>query len=373
MNNEGKKQRPVLRMIATVVCAVTLMLGSGYAGARMVQNYTPLAFAEISQAAPPLIVTETDRSFGLLGGSAPMGSELSLPELFEGANPAVVAISTEITGRNAFGMAVTRPSAGSGFLISNDGLIITNEHVIENASSITVLMYDGRELPATVVGHDVNSDIAVIKIEGTGFPYLRFGDSDYVRVGEQVAAIGNPLGELANSMTVGHISALNRDVYIEGVSRNKIQTDAAVNRGNSGGPLLNLQGEVIGVISAKSTGVDVEGLGFAIPASQAQDVTNQLIQYGFVRGRAILGVSISTITNQVQVAAVNRGGAAERAGIQAGDVILSVNGESVSNFEQLREVLDTLTPGTSAEFRICRNNEEFYLIVILDEYRPSGL
>ncbi|MCL2357303.1 MAG: trypsin-like peptidase domain-containing protein [Defluviitaleaceae bacterium] len=392
--SRAKKKNPNLRTAATIVCAMILMLGSGYAGARLALSQihapdfsmTPLAYESPQHATDSQHAansqhmsdsqhaanSEAAHSFDSLRTSA---SAMSLPELFDGANPAVVAISTEITGRNAFGMTVTRPSAGSGFLISNDGFIVTNEHVIENARSIMVLMYDGRELPATVIGSDIDSDIAIIKIDGTNFPFLTFGDSDAVRVGEQVAAIGNPLGELANSMTVGYISALNRDIYIEGTSRNKIQTDAAINRGNSGGPLLNLHGEVVGVISAKSTGLDVEGLGFAIPANQAQDVANQLIRYGFVRGRAILGVSINIQpgAHQVQIATVNAGSAAERAGMLVGDVILSANGEPVLTFAQLRAILDTLTPGESAEFRVRRNGEELTLTVILDEYRPAGL
>jgi serine protease Do len=195
-----------------------------------------------------------------------------------------------------------------------------------------------------------------------------------LRVGQQVAAIGNPLGELANSMTVGYISALNRDVNIDGVSRNKLQTDAAVNRGNSGGPLLNLYGEVIGVVSAKSVGMDVEGLGFAIPSSQAKIVVDQLIQYGFIRGRAILGVQVSVQdgTGYVQVASVNEGSAAQKAGIATGDIILSANGEEVSTFADLRAELDSLSPGDPLALRIRRGSEEMTLTAVLDEYKPPG-
>jgi serine protease Do len=320
-----------------------------------------------------LVEVTADRSIELLSSIIPTSGQLTLPELFDGANPAVVAISTEVTGRNAFGRVVTFPSSGSGFFVSSDGYIVTNDHVIENANSITVLLYDGRVIPATVVGRDSDSDIAVIRIEGTNYPFLSFGNSNNMRVGEQVAAIGNPLGELANSMTVGHISALNRDINIDGTSHNKIQTDAAVNRGNSGGPLLNLYGEVIGVVSAKSTGMDVEGLGFAIPSSHAEGIVRQLVDYGFIRGRAILGVTIQYGNGMVQVASVGASSAAERAGIKTGDIILSANGTPLSTFADLRILLDDASPGDTMEMRVRRDNEEITLTAVLDEHRPTGL
>jgi serine protease Do len=352
------------------------MLGSGYAGVRIAQaNHNAYMTSTDSIQAESHFETTIDNSFEVLGSVTQNNTELTLPELFEGANPAVVAISTEATGHNAFGRTVTRPANGSGFLVSPNGHIVTNDHVIDNANSIMVLMYDGNVYPATVIGRDPESDLAVIKIEGSNWQFLSFGDSDSLRVGQQVAAIGNPLGELANSMTVGYISALNRDVNIDGVSRNKLQTDAAVNRGNSGGPLLNLRGEVIGVVSAKSVGMDVEGLGFAIPSSHAKTVVDQLLQYGFIRGRAILGVQVSVQdgTGYVQVAYVNEHSAAQKAGVATGDIILSANGKEVSSFADLRAELDSLSPGDPLELRIRRGSEEMTLTAVLDEYKPPGV
>jgi serine protease Do len=378
MNYPARKRRkkPIVRSLVTIMTALLLMIGSGYIGARISEEHHNSVQSEVdvAQIYHPLETT-TENNIELLNNITQLNDNLTLPELFEEANPAVVAISTEVIGRNAFGHRITRPASGSGFLVSPDGYIVTNDHVIEGASSITVLKHDGRQYPATIIGRDPNSDIAVIKIDGTDMPYLVFGDSDSLRVGEQVAAIGNPLGELANSMTVGHISALNRDINIDGVSHNKLQTDAAVNRGNSGGPLLNLYGEVIGVVSAKSVGMDVEGLGFAIPSSHAESVVSQLMQHGFVSGRAILGVQITVQdgTSNVQVASVNHGSAAERAGVMVGDVILSANGASVSSFADLRTVLDSLSPGDMVELRLQRGSEEVTLTAVLDEYRPSGL
>jgi serine protease Do len=376
INNErvSKKGMPRLKMAMTIVCAFALMIGSGFMGAHITRygEATSIPETEPLAAISPSVM-DSDRSVNLLSTVVTTDAEMSLPELFEGVNPAVVAISTEITGRNAFGMPVTRPSAGSGFFITADGFIVTNDHVIENASNITVLVYDGTELSATVVGRDSASDLAVIKVEGKECSFLSFGDSDVIRVGEQVAAIGNPLGQLANSMTVGYISALNRDVNIDGVSRGKIQTDAAVNRGNSGGPLMNLQGEVIGVVSAKSVGMDVEGLGFAIPSNHVNMITSDLIQYGFVRGRAALGVSINTqqVIGNVLIVAVNNDSAAERAGLLVGDVILSIDGTNVVTFTDLKTILDARSPGDTVELLVRRSDADITLTAVLDEYTPN--
>ena len=368
-----RKKQPLLKVITLMLCVMCLMLGSGYMGARIAHGNMVAQINFEAAQVNNLVEITADRSIELLSSIIPTSGQLTLPELFDGANPAVVAISTEVTGRNAFGRVVTFPSSGSGFFVSSDGYIVTNDHVIENANSITVLLYDGRVIPATVVGRDPDSDIAVIRIEGTNYPFLSFGNSDTLRVGEQVAAIGNPLGELANSMTVGHISALNRDINIDGTSHNKIQTDAAVNRGNSGGPLLNLYGEVIGVVSAKSTGMDVEGLGFAIPSSHAESIMRQLVDYGFIRGRAILGVTIQYGNGMVQVASVGTSSAAEQAGLRTGDIILSVNGTQLSNFSDLRTLLDEASPGDTMEMRVLRGSEEITITAVLDEHRPTGL
>jgi serine protease Do len=397
--NKSTPKRPVIKVFISLLCAMTLMLGSGYVGGRIALRNLPLVTVEAAQRYTHVgaiaddlndggsIIRDVidDSSFAVANDTglatevdsvntvSNNRNELSLPELFDGANPAVVAISTEVTGRNAFGQLITRPASGSGFFVSPDGYIVTNDHVIENARNITVLLYDGSSRSATVIGRDPASDLAVIKINTTNRAYLTLGNSDLMRVGDQVAVIGNPLGELANSMTVGYISALNRDIVIDGISRNKLQTDAAVNRGNSGGPLLNLRGEVIGIVNAKSTGMDVEGLGFAIPSNHARTVIEQLTQYGFVRGRAVLGVQIQESLGRVQVASVTWGGAAQRAGLMTGDVILSVNEFTISTFADLRAFLDGSSPGDTVELRIRRGNTNMTVTAILDEYKPTGL
>lgn len=360
-----KKQLVILKNLGITTSMVTLMLASGVTGAVMAGHAGDNRQIQLDQAV---------LSQGIEMVSAPVAStsELSLPDLFEGANPAVVAISTEITGRNAFGGMVTRPSSGSGFLVSSDGYIVTNDHVIEGASQITVLLADGQELPAQVVGRDPATDLAVIKIMAEGLPYLSFGDSNDVRVGTQVVAIGNPLGELANSMTTGIVSALDRYVNVEGNTQVKLQTDAAINRGNSGGPLLNLQGEVIGVVSAKTIGSGIEGLGFAIPAEEASRVVNELITYRFVRGRAALGVQVTHGQNNgiVQIMELVTGGAAQRAGLQVGDRILAAGGETIKNFSDLRRVLDDAKAGETIEVSVERDGAQLEMRVTLDEFIP---
>ncbi|MCL2167104.1 MAG: trypsin-like peptidase domain-containing protein [Clostridiales bacterium] len=373
-------KRSGTKTVAAILCCLFLMLGSGLAGAKISENYynalpgnAESAYSSNSEA--DVMGTVDSGSIQRTGGVNPGGQSLSLTELFAGANPAVVAISTETTGRNVFGRTVTLPAAGSGFIISEDGYIVTNNHVIENAGSITVLLYDGTKYPAVLVGRDPESDLAVLRIEARDLQYLSWGDSAAMLVGEQVVAIGNPLGEFANSMTVGYISALDREINIDGVPRNMLQTDAAVNEGNSGGPLLNLKGQVIGIVSAKSSGMNVEGLGFAIPSGKAKSIVEQLIRDGYVKGRAVMGVTVSTQAAEsgqfVYVESVNPGSAADKAGMAAGDIILAAKGTAVESVEGLKEIINNLSPGDELALELRRGEQEMRLTLTLDEYKPS--
>ena len=299
-----------------VVMAFGIWIATEPTTAHATAGHEMSAFAgtDLSNAKPPPIITnsnsgvyvETGNLAAAMTSVNPLSRTLTLPELFIGANPAVVAINTETTGRNFFGQVVTLPAAGSGFIISADGYIVTNDHVIENASRISVMLYDGTVFPASVVGRYRAGDLAVLKIDAENLPFLTFGDSDGLMVGEQVAAIGNPLGELANSMTVGHISGLDREITIGRITLNMIQTDASVNRGNSGGPLLNLRGQVIGVVTARADGQAVEGLGFAIPSNIAAEIVARLIterpaanqnqNQGYVPGFTLPGMTDENFT-----------------------------------------------------------------------------
>jgi len=412
-----KRRGRGMKTVFAVICAIVLMLSSGFAGAKIYEarlNSLTFSSETVKTYSPGTDVISNDLSTGSisrdvdksdssgssngssvgdnfvdsesdddssgngnnsLGSPNSNGSTLSPTELFAGANPAVVAISTETIGHNVFGRPVTYPAAGSGFIISDDGYIVTNNHVIEGANSISILLHDGTSQPATLVGRDPNSDLAVLKIDMQGLSYLTWGASDTLKVGEQVAAIGNPLGEFANSMTVGYISALNREINIDGTPRNMLQTDTAVNEGNSGGPLLNMKGQVIGIVSAKSTGMNVEGLGFAIPSNEAKVVIEHLIRDGYVKGRAVMGVTISTSEIDgkpgVIVMTVNSGSAAEKAGVKVDDIILSANKIAVSTVEELKEIVNAMSPGDKLTLNIKRGNQDISLTVTLDEYRPS--
>lgn len=371
----GKKTlayKRMLKPIAITLSAFLLATGGAFVGATIVSNHI------LNDLQSNLLIAQTQAQIQSQSVIEQLNAHIAeipqppLTSLFNYANPAVVAISTESSGRNVFGQIVNRPSAGSGFIVSSEGYIVTNDHVIENTTSITVIMYDGREMPAVIVGRAPFSDLAVIKVEGSGFPYLTFGDSNTLQVGLQVAAIGNPLGEFANSMTVGHISALDRSINIDGLSQNKIQTDTAVNRGNSGGPLLNIHGQVIGVVSAKSTGTGIEGIGFAIPSTYAKGVVSDLINYGYVRGRAILGISVNDSTGYVVVHSVGIGTAAYVAGIREGDIIIEINNTSLQTFIELRSHLDDASPNDIMHITLMRGDEEISLTAVLDEYRPMS-
>ena len=392
-----KKKRNALKGIAASVICMALVLAGGFTGAMIMEhqltnppdsnpvseNYeSEFPFGDIGISVTGLSTDNTSEDGNIT--ASPLTIEntvektLSLTELFVAANPAVVAISTETTGRNAFGQVVTLPAAGSGFIISEDGYIVTNNHVIENATSISVLMFDGAKYSAIMVGRDPMSDLAVLKIDVSGLTYLDFGNSVELLVGEQVAVIGNPLGEFANSMTVGYVSALDREINIDGSPRGMLQTDAAVNSGNSGGPLLNMKGQVIGVVTAKSGGSNVEGLGFAIPSSKAESVITQLIAigkaegFGYVKQQAIIGITVGNVEENgktnVSVESIRSGSAAEKAGIKPGDIIVSVNGKAITSVSQLLVSLNEMFPGDTLSLTIRRDGAEIVLSITLDAF-----
>lgn len=310
----------------------------------------------------------------------PSGKELTIPEVYNKCDSAVVAINTQSTGVNVFGQTVAQASAGSGFLISQDGYVVTNHHVISGATDITVMLNDGQEYAATVVGSDKTTDLAVLKIEGSGFTYLELGDSNRLVVGEQVIAIGNPLGELANSLSVGYISALARTVNIDGDPMIMLQTDASVSPGNSGGPLINLYGQVVGIVSAKSTGSGVEGLGFAIPMNTAIDIINALIDNGYVTGRPYLGVSVQeyssnnmyNLTPGLYIMSVDSGSCAEKAGLKPGDRVISLGGNKIGSTSDLKAYKLTFRAGQTTQIVVMRDGQELTLDITFDEDTSSG-
>jgi len=307
--------------------------------------------------------------------------EMGIPDVYDKASPSVVSILCKSQG--SYIMSSEAMSSGSGIIIRSDGYIVTNNHVIEGASSITVTTIAGQTFDAKVVGADARTDLAVLKVESdTELVYAELGDSSEIRVGELAIAIGNPLREeLAGTLTVGYISAINRTMVIDGKQLTMIQTDAAINPGNSGGALLNSRGQVIGINTAKSTGYDVEGLGFAIPINEAKPIIETIITNGYVTGRPIIGLVGRTITEAaakandlpigVYVVEVTEYGAAERAGVRAGDVITHCEGQEITTIDEINEIKDQHKPGEVITFKINRNGTVIDVDVTLQEEKPT--
>lgn len=299
-----------------------------------------------------------------------------------------VGITTEVTTTNWFGQTSSSAVSGSGFVVTADGYIVTNYHVIEAAYQrnykVSVMFYDGTTYDATIVGVEESNDIAVLKIDATGLTPVVVGDSESIHVGEEVYAIGNPLGELAFTMTTGHVSALDRSITTsESTSAiNMFQFDAAVNSGNSGGPLYDSEGKVIGVVTAKYSSTGIEGLSFAIPINDAIDIANDLITNGYVTGKAYLGANIDSRYDSVYanyynmpegayVFSVESGSCAEKCGLAAGDIITKLGGNEVKDFNDLDSAIRSFKAGESAEITVYRKGSYKTLHVVFDESKPN--
>lgn len=276
-------------------------------------------------------------------------------------------------------------SSGSGFIVSGDGYIVTNAHVVDGASSISVTFYDNTQYVANLVGADTVNDVALLKIEATGLDYAVIGKSNDLIVGDQVVAIGNPLGELTSTLTVGYISAKERDVNTEGNTINMLQTDAAINSGNSGGPLFNMKGEVVGITTAKysgttASGAVIEGIGFAIPIDDVYGLLSDLKNYGYITG-AYLGVSVADVDAQAAeyfgiplgayVVEAVPGYCAAEAGLQAKDVIVGLGEYTVRNVSELTRALRMFKAGDATTLTIYRAGHKMVLKITLDE-KPQG-
>ena len=296
---------------------------------------------------------------------------------------AVVAIRSSITTNN-FGQISKSVSSGSGFIISEDGYVVTNYHVVDQATTVRVYTYDDAEHAATVIGYDSANDIALLKINAIGLTAAEIGSSDDLIVGDQVAAIGYPLGEMAAVMTVGYVSAKDRDITTESTIINMIQTDAAINSGNSGGPLFNMKGQVVGITTAKysgtsSSGASIEGIGFAIPMDDVIGKLEDLKNYGRITG-AYLGVMVQELDAEMMdylglpmgayVKEVTPGYCAERAGIRAKDIIVAIGEYKVESLNELSRALRNFKAGDATTITVFRSGRELVLDIVLDE-RPA--
>ncbi len=307
-------------------------------------------------------------------------SEQSVSSVAKAAADAVVEITTE-TRTFGYRQESVTPGAGSGVIVSNDGYIVTNNHVIEDADTITVRLRDGTTYDATLVGTDAKTDIAVIKIEASGLTAATYGDSDALEVGDLAVAIGNPLGELGGTVTSGIISALDREISIDGETMNLLQTSAAINPGNSGGGLFNASGELVGVVNAKSSGLEIEGLGFAIPINTAKPVIEQLIANGYVPGRVDLGFSLIDILDTqtamnyrvqqlgVYVLSLDDESVYQSTGLRPGDLLLTADGQQIESSADFEQIIDEHAVGDTLPLTVQRNGQTLSVQLTLQEQK----
>lgn len=301
------------------------------------------------------------------------------------AADSVVEIATESVVTGSFARQYVQQGAGSGVIISEDGYIITNYHVIEGANNVTVTLRDGKtSYTAAVIGSDAEEDIALLKVDAKGLTPATFGDSSSLAVGDYVVAIGNPLGELGGTVTDGIISALAREVEIENNNMTLLQTNAQISPGNSGGGLFNANGELIGIVNAKDSATEVEGIGFAIPINNVLDIINDLKSYGYVTGKVSLGMQFTDINSNESafyygvnekgcyVISVTKGSNAEKAGFRTGDLITKVNGTDITYSSDIDKALENAKVGDTVKFTVYRSGETLELNLTLEEYVPSG-
>ena len=364
----------IARSAVALVLAAAMGFAGGFVGAR------------VGNAGNKVVIQQVERTdSSAASGTAVASSGMTTSQVSEMVSPSVVVITTEqvvYSQWSWYGQNQVESGAGSGVIISSDGYILTCAHVVSGASNITVSIGD-KDYPATLVGEDTTSDIAVVKIDATGLTPATVGNSDSLKVGESVMAVGNPLGELGGTVTSGIVSALNRSVSIQGSNSvntmSLIQMDASVSPGNSGGGLFNMNGELVGIVNAKSSDSDAEGLGFAIPVNDAVKVAQELLENGYVTGRPYLGISYYAVTDAqtaaqlgvnaygVYIVEVVKGGPADKAGLQAGDRIVSVDGSEVATQSDLGTLMQNHKAGDTIEITVARGGQMQTVTVTLGE------
>lgn len=368
-----KEKKPVTRgaiaviLVVSIVCSAALGFGGGYAATKLFGGGLT-----VNQSTTSTTDTAATASRTNTGG-------LSTTDIVNKTADSVVEITTETVTTGNFFQQYVAQGAGSGVIISNDGYILTNNHVIDGANTIKVTLRDSTEYSAKVIGSDSQLDVALLKVDAKDLSPATFGDSSTINVGDYAVVIGNPLGQLGGTVTDGIISALDRDVKVDGETMRLMQTNAAINPGNSGGGLFNANGELIGIICAKasSSTTEVEGLGFAIPINKVLDILNDLKQYGYVQGRIDLGMTLTDVTSNtgyepgVYVKSVNNGSNAQKAGFQSGDLITKVNGNKVTSVSDINAIIDKLNVGDNVKFSVTRGTQSGDLTLTLEEYNPN--
>ncbi|MBQ9266680.1 MAG: trypsin-like peptidase domain-containing protein [Clostridia bacterium] len=371
---EGKRSSHTFQRVVAIGVFVALGFAVG-------NFYASVNKDEVTANEPIPVVTTS---------SVSNSSALSIADIAEMTADSVVEISTSVQATSYFYGNYTATGNGSGVIISSDGYIVTNNHVTSGANKVTVTLRNGKEYEATLIGNDAKTDIAILKIDATGLTAAKLGDSASLRVGETAVVIGNPLGKLGGTVTNGIISALEREITLDGKAMNLIQTNAAINPGNSGGGLFNDKGELVGIVVAKSSGLDVEGLGFAIPVNDVKSVINDIIDLGYVSNRPFLGVEFASSNTSsyqsnygfffgfggqmmyqygAEVGNVVEGSAAEKAGIQARDHIISIDNVAVSSGSDVSSIVSEHQIGDTIEIGIIRDNKTMTVKATLGEYK----
>lgn len=372
-----KQRKPISRGGIAIALAVTMVFscGLGFGGGYFANKVN-------TSTSGSLNITKTSNS-GTTTTASSTSKANSTSEIVKKTADSVVEISTESVVTGSFAQQYVQQGAGSGVIISQDGYILTNNHVINGANSVKVRLRDSTEYDATIIGSDSDNDIALLKVSATGLSPATFGDSNSLAVGDYVVAIGNPLGELGGTVTDGIISALARKVTIEDTQMTLLQTNAQVNPGNSGGGLFNANGELVGIVNAKQSATEVEGIAFAIPINNVLDILSDLKEYGYVTGKVDLGIDFTDITsdetafyygvNQTgcYVLSVDSGSNAEKAGVTRGDLVTKVNDTDVSSSSDITSALEKAEVGDTVTFTVSRRGTSKTISFVLEEYVPA--
>ena len=375
--------------ISALVLSCALVGGAMGFGGSALQNHLAAKDEDMDEESTQAsVVYEGSRESSIINiAQIDTDKQMTPAEVYAQNVNSTVGIRTSIT-TNYWGYQTQSAAAGSGFILSADGYVLTNYHVVENSDSITVSLYNGEEYDATLVGCDQSNDIAVLKIDAEGLTPVVLGDSDNLNVGDQVVAIGNPLGELTFSLTTGAVSALNREVTLSSnVTMDLIQTDCAINSGNSGGALFNLYGEVIGITNAKysssSSGSEasIDNIGFAIPMNHVKNIVKSIIETGSIT-KPYIGVTVTAVSSEAQAYGLPTGAAvrsveedspAAKGGLEANDIITEVNGTAITSSSDLVSYVGEQAPGDELKLKVYRQGKTLDITVTIGEKTQSAM
>ncbi len=375
-----KKEHKALKVITLILVCAILGGACGFGGSLLAKRLTDDRPA--TTAFNRALHKDTEVTLNYVGG----GELLSAAELYAKNVNSTVGITTSIT-TNFWGYQTTSAASGSGFILSADGYILTNYHVVEDSNSITATLYSGDSYEAELIGYDDSNDIAVLKIAAEDLTPVTIGSSDSLNIGDTVIAIGNPLGELTFSLTQGVVSALDRDVTLSnGVTMALIQTDCAINAGNSGGALFNMYGEVIGITNAKYSGnsmgeASIDNIGFAIPIDSVANIVMSIVEKGYIV-KPYIGVRVSDVSADAQdyglpqgaaIKEVSEGGPADKAGMQENDIVTAVNGTPITSRTELTDIVSNSEIGDKLVLDVWRQNETLKITVTVEESVKEAL